>query len=190
MKKTIISIIISFAVVTVAAQTNQYPGATGTISRTGYSYKYRNGIIAGVEVANRIELYNAACTTYLDVKRAHKDGSKLSEGEALGYHKDSYYFGYSSMTYDQLRALVDGCFTPQQMNSLKSSTMIIDARLDPMTGKVVDVYFSFRRDYPLVNIPVETFRSIELAIKQQLTITATAAGKKFNYLEFMWQQKF
>ncbi len=190
MKKIIISLIMSLVVATVAAQTNQYPGSTGTIVKSGYTYKYRNPRISGIEVPVGVELYNAACTTYLDVKRAHKDGSKLSEGEALGYHKDSYYFSYSSKTYDQLRALVDGCFTSLQKNALKNSRMLVQARLDPMTGIVKDVYFGFRRDYPLVNIPVETFRSIELAIKQQLTITATAAGKKFIYLEFDWEQEF
>ena len=189
MKKTIISIILSLIVATVAAQTNHYPGATGTISRSGYSYKYRNGIISGVEITNRVEIYNAA-NTYLDVKWGHKDGSALTEGESLGYYQDSYYFSYSSKTHDQLRALVDGCFTSQQKVFLRASTMIVQARLNPMTGRVVDVYFSFRRDYPLVNIPVETFRSIELALKQQLTITATAEGRKFNYFEYIWQQNF
>ncbi len=189
MKKTIISIILSLIVATVAAQTNQYPNTTGTITKSGYTYKYRNPRLSGIELPVGVEIYNAA-NTYLDVRWGHKDGSALTEGESLGYYQDSYYYSYSSKTHDQLRALVNGCFTSQQKGTLRNSKMLVQARLDPMTGTVKDVYFGFRRDYPLVNIPVETFRSIELALKQQLTITATAEGRKFNYMEISWEQEF
>jgi hypothetical protein len=189
MKKVVILFILSLVAVAAMAQTNQYPNPSGTITKSGYTYKYRNGIISGVEVATRIELYNAS-SKFLDVPWTYKNGAQKSEGEALGYYQESYYYNYRSQTYDQLRSIVAGLFTSQHKTMLKGSTMLVVALVDPSTGKVVDVYFSFRRSYPLMNIPVEIFRSIELAIKEKLTITATANGRKFNYLDFSWQQQF
>jgi len=192
MKKLILLITLLLTVVaTTFAQINQYPNTSGTITKSGYTYKYRNGTISGIEQTRRIDLYNAS-STYLDMKWAHKDGTDLAQGEALGWYRDPYYFSYSSMTLEQLRSLVAGCFTSQQKATLKASesTMVVTVRLDPVTGRVADVYFSFRRSLPLSNVPVETFRSIELAIKQKLTITSTDAGRRFNYCEFIWQQVF
>jgi hypothetical protein len=211
MKRIIILTILSLAVAMAAAQepksiapsalnedensvlpeeyVNHYVGDTGTITQSGYTYKYRNGIISGVEVKTRIELYNAD-NKFLDVPWNYKDGTPKNEGESLGYYQNSYYFSYSSLTYNQLRTLVAGQFTSQQKNSIQGNSMVVQALVDPDTGKVVDVYFSFRRAYRLVYIPVETFRNIELAIKEKLTITATDQGRKFNFIEFIWEQKF
>lgn len=191
MKKLIISFILSIMAVVAMAQTNYYPNASGVISKSGYTYKYRNGIIADVEAPSTIDLYNAS-TAYLDMKWQHKDGTPLTAREAQGAERDPYYFSYSSMNYDQLRSLVAGYFTSQQKATLgaKGNSMIITARINPDTGKVADVYFFWSRNELFMNIPVETFRSIELAIKQRLTITSTAAGRRFNYCEFIWEQKF
>ncbi len=73
MKKTIISLILSLIVATVAAQTNQYPGTTGTITKSGYTYKYRNLKIHESEIPSILVLYNAA-NPYLDVNWRHRDG--------------------------------------------------------------------------------------------------------------------
>ena len=190
MKKTIISIILSLIVATVAAQTNHYPGITGTISKSGYSYKYRNAKISGVEATSLLELYNAV-TSYLDVKWAYKDGSNMSIHKALGDDSSNNPdFSNSSQSIAQTLAMVDGCFTSQQKSTLRGKSMGISIRINPATGRIADVYFDFFRDSPFANIPVETYRSIELALKQSLTLTVTNEGRRLNYIELTWTQEF
>jgi hypothetical protein len=207
MKKTIfISIILSLCATAAMAQsakhttpgpviiddpipTDYYPGTTGTITRSGYTYKYRNAKIENTEIPVMIELYNVA-NPYFDVKRGHKDGTPLTYEELMGEIPGSEYVSNSSQTIAQTLAMVNNCFTAQQKTMLKDKTMIIELRTDPSTGKVADVYFSFFRNYPFVNIPVETYRSIELALKQNFTVTVTARGRKMNYLQLVWEQEF
>jgi hypothetical protein len=193
MKKTIfISIIMALAFSMAMAQTtNQYPGETGTINKTGYTYKYRNYVMSGgQEIEEGIEIYNAD-NSYLDVEWGHKDGTKMSAGEALGDYGDDYYFSYSSMTTMDLKLFIElRHFTAQEVKNMRGSNMIVEIRVDPITGRVADVYFSFMRNSAFMNIPVETFRAIELDIKDQLTITSTTAGKKFNYCPFYVSVRF
>lgn len=171
-------------------KTNYYINSSGTITRSGYTYKYRKYKLSstGFEIANMIQLYNADAI-YLDVAWGRKEGT-ITEGEAMGYYRDPYYLSYRSLTQDELQALVASCFTARQLEDLKGSSMVVEALVNPDTGRVGEVYFSFRRSYPLVYIPVETFRKIELLLKEKLTITATDNGRKFNYLFFIWQQLF
>jgi hypothetical protein len=211
MKKLIfISIILSMAVTTTIAQdkqsanavtppettpitgpggTNYYPNPPGTLTRSGYTYNYRTyKLPSGLELRQDIELYNAA-NIYLDVEWDRKEGTK-TEAEAMGKVSWSYYLINRSHTLDQLREIVAGCFTAGQKTDLSDSSMIVQALVDPDTGQVVDVYFSFGRISPFIHIPVETYRSIELALKQNFTIRATEAGRKFNYIDFTWEQWF
>jgi hypothetical protein len=186
MKKTIMSIIMSLVATIVVAQTSYYPGDTGTVTKSGYTYKYRP--ILGLAIGS-IELYNAS-NTYLDVEWAHRDGSHLSTAELSDLYDDSYYYSQSSMTNDQLLNLAMGYFTAQQKTTLKGSWIGIDVQVDTVTGKVTDVSFLGTRNSRFVTIPVETFRSIELAIKERLNITATAEGRKFNYVRFSGDLEF
>jgi hypothetical protein len=192
MKKTIfISIIMSLVATVTVAQTNYYPNTTGTITKSGYTYKYRNHVIQGIEFAieDRIELYNAD-NTYLDVAWSYRNGTKMREDEALGRNGGEYYFSNRSLDVLSLQLMVHNLFSKQQQMSLRGTSFMIDVRVDPITGSVTDVFFSGERNRPFINIPVEKYREIELAIKDQLTIIATANGKKFNYIPFVWVQEF
>jgi hypothetical protein len=169
--------------------TNYYPNTSGTLTRSGYTYDYRTyKLPSGLELSQDIELYNTN-VKYLDVEWDRKEG-EMTYTEASGHEPWSYYISYRSQTLDQLRDIVAGCFTTYQKTLLRGNLMHVRALVDPDTGNVSDVYFIFDWNSPFVNIPVETYRSIELALKQKLTITATDAGRKFNYIDFMWRQDF
>lgn len=170
------------------AQTNYYPNATGTITKSGYTYKYRNEGNYSQGVSALLELYNAA-TIHLDVERGYRDGSQMSLEKALWKDKVPE-FSTASQTVEQTLAMVDVLFSTQQKVSLKGNVMLITARINPSTGKIADVYFVFFRESPFANIPVETYRSIELALKQRLSVTPTAEGRRMNYTELYWEQKF
>jgi hypothetical protein len=189
MKRIIISLILSLVVVAAMAQTNQYPGTTGTITKSGYTYKYRNDqIFVGEEYPDMLELYNTA-NRFVDVERGYKDGSKMSFEKFMG-EDDTPEFSSASQKYNQTLAMVDACFTSQQKAMLKGEKMSVWARFDTSTGKIAGVHFTFFRNGPFMKIPVETYRSIELALKQNLTITPTAEGRRLNYIQLYWSQQF
>lgn len=169
---------------------NQYPSVSGNIVRSGYTYKYRNDIIGNVEAPSRVELYNAS-NKYVDVEWGYTDGTKATFEELMGQVPSSEYItDNSSQTIGQTLAMVDEQFTSQQKNTLRGKSMIVSIRFNPSTGRIVDVYFSFLRDSPFVNIPVETYRNIELALKQNFTVTMTAKGKRLRYMMLFWEQEF
>jgi len=173
-------------VATVAAQTNYYPNTTGTITKSGYTYKYRNERFAHVEIPDGIELYNST-STYLDVEWAYKDGTKFAH--LFGENRPDD-FSSSSITRAQTIALIDALFTSQQKTALRGKFMSITVRFNPSTGKIADVYFTFLRKDPFVNIPVEIYRNIELALKERLTIAPTTEGRRLNYIQMYWNQEF
>jgi hypothetical protein len=173
---------------TVQEPTNYYPNTSGTITMSGYTYKYRPLNLSGIELNDNIELYNAA-NTYLDVKWGYKDGTPMSAEKQLG--KDNTPdFTTGSQTIAETLAMVKGLFSTYQKTLLRGKSMIIRVRFNPSTGKIEDIYFSFFRDSPFVNIPIETYRSVELALKQNLTITVTDEGRRLNYISLFWSQKF
>jgi hypothetical protein len=189
MKRIIISIVLSLIAIVVMAQTNYYPNITGTITKSGYSYKYRNFKLAsGKEQPNILFLYNSS-VLFLDKPVANKDGTPLTEREEL---RGSPYplFSGQSMTDEQVDAMIMGKFSSAQKATLTGKSFIVDAMIDTSTGKVSDVYFIFFRNYPFVNIPVETYRSIELALKEKFTVTVTAEGRRKNYIRFHWSPDF
>jgi len=189
MKKTIISIIVSLAVITTAAaQTNYYPKTEDTISKSGYAYGYRSEKTGGVVHKSRLEIFNMD-NRYLDVEWRRKDGSKPSYEDQFA--TDEFpHSSTSTMTGDQFSSLINNCLSAQQKALLKGSFIDVICRVDTSTGKVADVYFSFFRLQPARYIPVETYRSIELAIKQKLSFTMTAEGQRMNYMEILWKQMF
>lgn len=191
MKKTIISIIASLVASVAVAQTNQYPNTSGTITKSGYTYKYDSPYHNGIGYFSYlIQLHNAS-VLYLNVDYANRDGSPLTEKEILEGPLAPLFSG-QSMTDDQVRTMINGKFTATQKATFAGNgrTLVTEVRVDSSTGKVVDVYFRFLRNGPATNIPVETYRSIELALKQTFSITVTAEGQKKNYIPFSWMLEF
>jgi hypothetical protein len=174
---------------TVQEPTNYYPNTSGTITMSGYTYKYRNYKAGKVEVTGMIELYNSD-NSFLDVKWGYKDGTEATFEELMGQVLSSEYISDSSQTKAETLAMVKGCFSTYQKTLLRGKSMGITVRFDSSTGRIADVYFDFSRDDPFVNIPVETYRSVELALKQNLTVTMTAKGKRLMYKQTYWTQDF
>jgi hypothetical protein len=183
MKKIIISLILSLTAIVAMAQTNYYPNTTGTITKSGYTYKYRNFKMAsGKELPDKLKLYNSD-VRFLDKEIVYKDGTLMP------LRTPSPYSG-ESMTKEQVETMIIGKFTFAQKATLGGKFLWIEGLVDTSTGRVVDVYFTFGRNTPFVNIPVETYRSIELAIKQQFTVTVSAEGLRRNYIHFSWSPDF
>lgn len=60
----------------------------------------------------------------------------------------------------------------------------VELFINPETGKVDDVRFSFFRLSYYMYIPVSKFREIELKIKERLQFEVTDYGKQFNYIYY------
>lgn len=194
MKKFIFLSILLFSIAeTTSAQTNYYPDSEGTISKSGYTYRYgsKKGDDGDVNPVI-LQIYNSD-NRYLNVKWGRKDGTvppSYPYEDGIGSPDEPEHSSASSLTVDQFHSTVNNCFSTQQKALLKGSSIWIECRIDPSTGKVADVYFSFFRNQPARYIPVETYRSVELAIKQKLSFTMTAEGRRMNYTEVLFRHIF
>jgi hypothetical protein len=166
---------------------NFYPETSGTITKTGYTYKYRNDKIGDLELENTVELYNAA-NIFVDVEWKYKDGTPVPFMNEEG--DDTLDFTDSSQSVRETIDMVAGCFTTSQKAMLSGRSVFITVLFNSSTGTIADVYFGFFRNDPFVSIPVETYRSVELALKQNLTITLTDEGRTLNYIPLYWNQEF
>ncbi len=188
MKKLIVSIIVSLVASVTVAQTNQYPNTAGTITKSGYTYKYDSPKYGEMTSTHFIQLHNAS-VSYLNKDLANSDGTPMTEAD---YFNELPYYSGRSMTDEAVDALIRGKFTAAQKAAfaVRGKAMIIEVRINPLTGRVSDVYFKFLRTDPATNIPVETYRSIELDLKEKFTITVTANGRKKNFIPFSWVPEF
>lgn len=92
--------------------------------------------------------------------------------------------------WSSLRAelIVNRAFTTEQAQIIKDHKLGIGIFVDSTTGKVVGVEFRFLKISPFADIPISTFREIELNMKKEIYFTLTEAGKKLNYVYFGWIQ--
>lgn len=155
------------------AQTNYYT-VTQVFQGNGYSYQCEN-------YGGLIELYNST--------NQFRDVTQTLNGALF----DPDIFYDQNVTYSweaqrqQAQALAAGIFTSAEINLLKSDPRILTIRLyiDPQTGKIQDIEFKFSNRFNYAKIPVERYRAIELALKNNLTFQIATAEKQLNYC-FTW----
>ena len=149
---------------------NYYPGESGVVKGDGYVYEYEP-FLGGV-----IELYNS---------------DSRFVGEEMTYDGSTLYTSLS-VTNDEMMALVADQFSDEQKSMLAKHKLIIELRVDPQTGRVADVIFSFFNApvIPFTRIPVDVYRRVELALKENMIFTPTAESRRMNYFSFVWPQQF
>jgi hypothetical protein len=154
------------------AQTNHYT-TTKTFNENGYSYQ------ADVNIAF-ITLYNKANRLTGDLTWAFKDGSAVDKG----FWAD----GVNTFTNDldatdnQISAIVRNALSSAERQRIGNNVLGVKLRINPETGVISEVEFGFRERNPFNTIPVSVFRTIEVNLKNQLRFTATAKGKRLNYI--------
>ena len=146
-----------FATVCVQAQ-SYYPGDMGEIKRDGYTYCY---IFNGMGKL----LFNADCK-FLGEHPTYK-GSMV---EPTGMRN----FTKVNVTHSQLNALVTEQLSAEQKKMMAGNQFSPLMNIDAKTGRVADVWFILAGDDNYRNkIPVETYRKIELALKEKVIFTVT-----------------
>ena len=130
-----------------------------------------------------IELYNSD-SRFVGEEMTYDGSTKIPEGTML--------YTSLSVTNDEMMALVADQFSDEQKSMLAKHKLIIELRVDPQTGRVADVIFSFFNAsvIPFTRIPVDVYRRVELALKENMIFTPTAESRRMNYFSFVWPQQF
>ena len=150
-----------FATISVSAQ-SYYPGENGEIKRDGYTYRY---IFNGMGKL----LFNADCK-FLGEPQTYKE-------KPTGMRN----FTKVNVTHSQLRALVTDQLSDEQKKMMAGNQFSPLMNIDAKTGRVADVWFILAGDDNYRNrIPVETYRKIELALKEKVIFTVTEECRNYN----------
>lgn len=174
--RTLITFIIYLcSAICICAQSNLYD-ETKLIQGNGYTYQCKViGILA--------ELYN---TNQQFVELIQKN---RRTGENSGM-TDSYtpQFEQDTWTRPKCYAIVRNAFSEEEKQRLKGQFLKISLYINPDTGKVTDVMFSFSNRGDFATIPITIYRKIELELKKNIWFVPTEHGKQFNYILLWWKQ--
>lgn len=175
MKKITLILICNLCISFIHAQTNYYTESK-VFSENEYSYQ--------VEVIAIIaQLYNMDNQWIGGYPVYKADGSTFIQpeyGYIELYDDDSWLESKRKMS-----SITSSALTSAEKEMVKGNEMTIVLHINSTTGKVDDVMFSFSNRTPWANIPVSTYRKIELDIKEQLLYNLTDDGKKLNYI-YTW----
>ena len=156
---------------------NYYPGESGVVEGDGYVYEYEHFL------GKMIDLYNSD-NRFVGEDMTYDGSTKIPEGTML--------YTSLSVTNVEMMALVADQFSDEQKSILAKNKLLIKLRVDPQTGRVADVIFSFANVsiVPFTRIPIDVYRRVELALKENMIFTPTAESRRMNYFSFFWLQQF
>ncbi|GHT77062.1 hypothetical protein AGMMS50262_17140 [Bacteroidia bacterium] len=162
--------------------------ATGVLSQTYYynatktfnmgSYTYQ----CDTDDSYMVTLYNKT-NQFTYAPQKYKDGTYPKPGVVLKDVEDD-----TSMQ-PLVKSIVNNAFTPAQKQKVKGELLSIAMRINPETGKVIEVEFGFLKNDPFATVDVAIYRSIEMGLKNQISFKPTAEGKKLNYMIRAWMHK-
>ena len=174
MRTLFLTIVLLFAINSLYSQTNYYT-ETKTFYEDGYTYQVDRCESGHIDVYNK------------DNKWINKDQTYKSTGEYFempDYGPDLL----DNRSYRAMRNILHDilyeCFSDEEIENIKNigKICLIDFYINPETGNMDDVCFTFHRTSGYVNIPISVFREIELKIKERLNFVVTEEGKKINYI--------
>lgn len=155
---------------------NYYPGSSGSVNAGGFTYFYRTTL------GGNIQLYNSI-NRFTDVEW---NAPQVNENLSLGIGR---IIELDTWSRPNAYAIVNNAFSPAQKALVQGDRRLwTNLRIDPASGRIVDVFFEFYRTSPFVNIPPEVYASIENGLKRRLWYNITPDAKKFNYVIRNWDQ--
>lgn len=177
MKRTVLFLLALLGSVSMSHAQNYYPGESGVVEGDGFVYRYEK------VTPSLVGLYNSD-SRFVGEEMTYDGSTKIPEGMLL--------YTSLSVTNDEMMALVADQFTVEQKNILAGWKLIIKLRIDPKTGRVADVIFTYANisRCPFTRIPIDVYRRVELALKENMIFTPTAESRRMNYFSFVWPQQF
>ncbi len=159
------------------AQTNYYT-ATKTFNENGYTYQ------CDVKASGRVTLYNKNNKwTYADQTIKQTGAIYIMPEAGVDLWEDDNW------TRAKRFEIVNNAFSSAEKQRVKGQEFNIGMFINPETGRVDEVDFTFVDFGPYVTIPVSVYRKIELELKNKIWVTPTVEGKKLNYIIYWWRQE-
>jgi hypothetical protein len=163
-----------------SAQTYYY-NTTKDFVYEDYTYHCNTGPGGYVTLYNANNIYTDSLTfNYKDGTRVHD--TKILWGRIRLIEDDNW-------TKPKCIAIVNSAFSAQEKQRVGGEEFDISMTIDSETGHVIEVDFRFYKDEPFATIPVTTYRSIELALKQQVWFTPTSIGRQLQVLVCGWMHE-
>ena len=154
------------------AQTNLYP-TTRTIQGNGFVFQ------ADVRESGHVTLYNRT-NRFTGTIPTFRDGSPLT---AEFWNSEGFPIADNSLQVDsQIATIVRNALSPAERTRVGNSRLGIILRINPDTGRVMEVEFDFPAFNPFATIPVAVYRTIEVNLINQIQFTPTAKGRRMNYI--------
>ena len=145
-------------------------------------YTYQCDLMEG---AKMIYLYNAD-NQWTYAKNVYK-----STGETYSYdgtERTNNIVDNPKME-NLVHSIINDGFTREMANEFGTEEVHIAMYLDALTGKVLEVKFSFTIFNPFARVPISFYRDIELKLKEQISFVTTDVGKQLNYIILSWNQR-
>ena len=176
MKKIVLTTLFLLFANSIFSQTSIYPDSTGikVLYENEYTYqadRLNNG---------SIELYNRT-NKWINQTKIHKHTGDFPDENTPDLESNEW-----KKQTDILYSILEESYSSEEKEKIKEigwgGECTIELYINPETGKVDDVRFSFFRLSYYMYIPVSKFREIELKIKEKLQFKVTDYGKELNYI--------
>ena len=176
MKRILLITLLLFITASIFSQTSIYPDSTGikVLYENEYTYqadRLNNG---------SIELYNRT-NKWINQTKIHKPTGDFPDENTPDLESNEW-----KKQTDVLYSILEESYSDEEKEKIKGigrkGTGFVELFINPETGKVDDVRFSFFRLSYYMYIPVSKFREIELKIKEKLQFKVTDYGKELNYI--------
>jgi hypothetical protein len=176
MKRALIILAMTFALVAAASgQATEYYAETRTFDlEVGVTYRcIHKGPVAFLFNDDNI---------YHDKPMTYADGRQLEIVE--GWIPQPKPFTMTKECHEMIQALSKAAFTTEQKAFLKGDVFGITLFIDPDSGKLMEVEFSFAAKGSMVScIPPATFRQLEQDLKDgRIVVQPTDYGRSLNYI--------
>ncbi|MDR0565976.1 MAG: DUF5043 domain-containing protein [Prevotellaceae bacterium] len=159
-------------------QNVSYYTSTKTIAGNGYTYKCDID-----SYGDRVTLYNINNQlTY--TKWTYKNG------EIPPYMIDDVL--EETWTRPHSFSIVNNAFSAAEKTWIRATGHLFGVKMiiDSNTGRVSEVIFEFPKETRFQQIPLSTFRTIEVNLKSRIWFTLTAEGRKLRYCRRAWSHDF
>ena len=176
MKKILLTTLFLLFANSIFSQTSIYPKEEGTkiFNENGYTYQ-ADRLGSGI-----IKVYNSD-NKWINQTKIHKHTGDFPDENTPDLESNEW-----KKQTDVLYSILEESYSDEEKEKIKGigrkGTGFVELFINPETGKVDDVRFSFFRLSYYMYIPVSKFREIELKIKEKLQFKVTDYGKELNYI--------
>ena len=178
MQKVLITILTFLLYGTLTAQTNYYT-TTKTFYEDGYVYQ------CDLDESGMITLYNKD-NRFTYTHYANRDDTRVSSDILLGKVQ---LIEDDNWTRRKCSEIANNVFSATEREKVASEEYDVNMIVDTSTGIVIEVFFCFLSDDPFSEIPVTTFRKLEMELKEKIWFTISPEGKKLQFLRIGWMQE-